>query len=484
MTTVIPPRRQHPIAILRYSFRYLFLLSVPLLRGLRYIQTPQGLYRWAQGTWIDLSAILLLLVLPLLLWRGYTYSLTDQGFILRRGVLFRLETVIPRRHISTLSVERPFYLRPLRAARIAVDTDAGARFRADFTLTVSEQHAREILAERQKTDEPIQHRYRAPWAHIVVLSMLVSNSLSGVLILATAFYQSGRLLGEAYQQQLVGNLENAAQYLRIIPRTTALIVLVLLIGWGIAAMRNLLRHLPFCVTRYPTLLAIRHGAITRRDHLCTVSAVHYLDCRQTIFCKLLRLRIVFIHCIGYGKGRDSLSLLIPASPTARAEGQTRRLLPEFRPQAVTIRPAPRSLLRYIAYPLWGMLLIYPAARIIAPLFPLWREILLHLALIAYIPLVWAAAVKILDRYTAGIGCGNGFVTLQYSARLTFHTVTVPQSDIISYRFRQSVFQRRRHTGDLIILTYSEEPRRHRIRNIRETDAATFLHQGSQNQGKV
>lgn len=484
MTTVIPPRRQHPIAILRYSFRYLFLLSLPLLRGLRYIQTPQGLYRWAQGTWIDLSAILLLLVLPLLLWRGYTYCLTDQGFVLRRGVLFRLETIIPRHHISTLSVERPFYLRPLRAARIAVDTDAGARFRADFTLTVSEQHAREILAERQKTDEPIQHRYRAPWAHIVVLSMLVSNSMSGVLILATAFYQSGRLLGEAYQQQLVGNLENAAQYLRIIPRTTALIVLVLLIGWGIAALRNLLRHLPFCATRYPTLLAIRNGAITRRDHLCTVSAVHYLDCRQTIFCKLLRLRIVFIHCIGYGKGRDSLSLLIPASPTARAEEQTRRLLPEFRPQAVNIRPAPRSLLRYIAYPLWGMLLIYPTARIVAPLFPLWREILLHLALIAYIPLVWAAAVKILDRYTAGIGCGDGFVTLQYSARLTFHTVTVPQSDIISYRFRQSVFQRRRHTGDLIILTYSEEPRRHRIRNIRETDAARFIDREDKKQGKV
>ncbi len=474
MTTVIPHRHQHPIAILRYSFRYLFLLSVPLIRGIRYIQTPQGLYQWAQGAWIDLLVILLLLVLPLLLWRGYTYSLTDDGFILRRGVLLRLETVIPRRHISTLSVERPFYLRPLRAARIAVDTDAGDRLRADFTITISEQHAREILAERQKNDDSIRHYYRAPWTHIVVLSMLVSNSLSGVLILTTAFYQSGRLLGEAYQQQLVGNLENAANYLRIIPRTTALIVLVLLFGWGIAAVRNLLRHLPFCVKRYPTLLAIRNGAITRRDHLCTVSSVHYLDCRQTILCKLLRLSIVFIHCIGYGKGQDSLSLLIPASPTAYAKEQTTRLLPEFHPQAITMRPAPRSLLHYMVRPLWGMLLTLPCAHIIAPFLPLWGDILLHMASIAYIPLLWATTVKILDRYTAGIGHANDFVTLRYSARLTFHTVTVPKQDIIACRFRQTVFQRRRHTGDLIIHTYSEEPRRHRIRNIRETDAASFF----------
>lgn len=480
MTTVIPKRRQHPIAILRYSFRYLFLLSVPLLRGLRYIKTPSGLYNWARGTWIDLVAILLLLVLPLLLWRERTYCLTDEGFILHRGLFLRRETFIPRRHISTLSVERPFFLRPLRAARIAIDTDAGDRFRADFTITVSEQHAREILAERQRSNAPIQHRYRAHWAHIIVLSLLVSNSLSGVLILITAFYQSGRLLGEAYREQFVGNLTYAADYIRIIPRTAALITLVLILGWGIAAARNLLRHLPFCVTRRPTLLAIRNGAFTRRDHLCTVSSVHYIDCRQTLLCKLLRLQIVFIHCIGYGKGRDSLSLLIPASPLSHAEEQTRRLLPEFRAQAVTIRPAPRSLLRYIAYPLLGILLLYPASHIAAALFPLWRDILLHLTHIAYIPLAWASAVKILDRCTAGIGYGDGFVTLRYSRRLTLHTVTVSRNDIVSCRFRQSLFQRRRHTGDLIILTYSEDPRRHRVRNIREADVTHVFRQDGKN----
>ena len=142
MSTVIPKRRQHPVTILRYSFRYLFLLSVPLIRGLRYIQTPPGLYNWVRGAWIDLVAILLLLVLPLLLWRRHTYCVTDEGFILRRGLILQRETLIPRRHISTLSVERPFYLRPLQAARIAVDTDAGDRFRADFTLTVSDRCAR------------------------------------------------------------------------------------------------------------------------------------------------------------------------------------------------------------------------------------------------------------------------------------------------------------------------------------------------------
>lgn len=482
MTIIIPPRRQHPIAILRYSFRYLFLLTVPLLRGLRYIQSSQGLYRWVQGAWIDIFAIILLLLLPTLLWCGHKYSLTDESFILQRGFILRFKTVIPRRHISTLSVERPFYLRALRAARIAVDTDAGVRYRADFTLTISEQRAQEILAERQKSDKTIQHRYRAPWAHIVVLSLLVSNSLSGVLILASAFYRSGRLLGEALP--LVGNLKNATEFLRIIPRTTTFFVLVLLLGWGIAAVRSLLRHLPFYATRYPSQLCIRNGAITRRDYLCTARAVHYIDFRQTLFCKLLRLSIVFVHCIGYGKGRESLSLLIPVCPTARAKRQARRLMPEFHTKKVTIHPAPRSLWRYIALPLCSMLFIYPTAYVIAPLFSLWRDIVLNLALIAYIPLIWATTVRIIDRYTSGIGCGDGFVTLRYSKHLTFHTVTVPQADIVSCHFRQSMFQRRRQKGDLIILTYSEEPRRHRIRHIRENDARKFMYLDFKNRGKV
>ncbi len=474
MTTVIQSRRQHPVAIFRYSFRYLFLLTVPLIRGLHYIRTPQGFYQWAQGAWIDLIAIFLLLLLPLLYWHGYTYSLTDQSFVLKRGILLRLETVIPRRHISTLSVEKPFFLRALRAAHIAVDTDAGNRFRADFTLTVSDQHARDILDESQGVDEPIVYRYPARPIHIVVLSMLVSNSLSGVLILTTAFYQSGRLLGDAYRQELVGNLENAANYLQIIPRTTALIILVLLFGWGIAAIRNLLRHLPFEVTRYRGVLCVKHGALTRREHICCVSAVHYLDYRETIICKILHLRIAFIHCIGYGKGRDSLSLLIPVSSKRHTDKHARCLLPEYQPQTITIHPTTNALFRYIVYPLCGLLLTYPTAFIVARFLLLWQDILLHLALIAYIPLIWATAVKIVDRYTAGVGYANGFLTLRYSRWLTFHTITIRYSDIVCIQFRQSLFQRRHQRGDLIILTYSEEPRRHRVRHLSERDVRQFL----------
>ena len=127
--------------MLRFTFRYLYLLLVPLLRSVPYFTTPQGLYRWVRGAWIDLAVIGLLLLLPFLAWLGNAYSLDDEQFILRRGIVWRRTSYIPRQHIATLLIERPFYLRALGAVRLAIDTDAGSRRRADFSLTVNRRRA-------------------------------------------------------------------------------------------------------------------------------------------------------------------------------------------------------------------------------------------------------------------------------------------------------------------------------------------------------
>ncbi len=465
MRVVIPPRHQHPSAMLRYTTRYLILLTVPLVRTLRYIQTPHKDFPWIYGGWLDLIAILLLLIIPDVYWQGHTYALTKSAFHIRRGIQLERNRIIPRRAITTLIIERPFFLRPLRAARITVDTDAGGKQRAELTLTVDEKSAKEILAQRQAYARKKLHRFRPKWFHVAALSLLASDSLSGVLLLTTALYQSGRLLGEQYRKTIIGNLEAAATYIRIIPRTIALLTLIILCGWGIAALRNLFRHLPFCVTRHRRVVAIRAGTLTRRDYLCTVDAINFVDYRQTLLSKLFRSYIVFIHCIGYGKTRETLSLLIPASPISHSENTVQCLLPEFRRLPIALTPAPCSLFRYMRYPLLMILFLYPAAHIISLLIPWWSEVLINLAILMYIPLLWWLTVSIVDRYTAGIAKQGNCITVAYARRLTFHVVVIPQSKIVVSRFRQSPSQRRKHTGDLFLYTYSEKQKVHRIRNL-------------------
>ena len=474
MNTIIPPCRQHPATMLQRTFRHLLLLALPLMRGLRYVLLPQGAYHWARGVWIDLTAIILLVFLLYVQWRFHTYCLTDRGFFFHRGILLQRDSFILCQHISTLTVERPFYLRALRAARVIVDTDAGNHSRADLIMTVSEKHAQDILAAQKKQARQIQHRYQPRRHHLVVLSLLASNSLSGVILLTTALHHSGRLLGESYRQEVLDNLETIARYVRFVPHTAALIGLVLICGWGIAAVRNLLRILPFTVTRFTHTLAIHTGSLTRCEHLCAVASINFVDIRQTLLCTLLHLHIVFVHCIGYGKERDALSLLVPVSSTKHSEQALHGLLPEFPYTPVNIRPAPYSLLRYTLYPLCIIASLYPIACFAAKLFPLWHEVIGHLLFIAHIPCVWLLTIKIIDRYTAGIAKKDGIITLRYSRRLTLHTAIIPTKKIVSCRFRQSIFQRRRNLGDLFIYTHSESERPHRVKNINAADADALL----------
>ena len=470
----IPLKRQHPVAMLQYTFRYLFILLVPLLRGVGVITGPADLYHWIRGTWIDLSAIFLLLLLPLLEWRQHAYALTEEGFILRRGLLLQRESIIPRRYITTLTVERPFYLRILGAVRIAVDTDAGSNLYADFRLTVGCKQARCLLeSQRPQADTPA-HSYRPSWYGVVILSLLASDSFSGVLLLATTLQQVGIQLGEGFQRQIINNLETVSGYVTILPRTAALIALVLLLGWAVAAIRTMLRLLPFRVSRQGNALTVRTGLLVRRDHICTVPSINYVDMRQSLLSKLLRLHMVFISCIGYGKGKNALSVLLPAAPVSAAREEIQALLPEFNYRKISLKAARFSLFRYCLLPLWGIALLYPACILLQRLFPQWQELIYYLDFMAYIPFVWLLVVKLIDRYTAGLAYEDGFFTLRYSRRFTFHTMLLPRNKVVAYTLRQTPFQKWADTCDVLIFTYNEKRLYHRIKNIPLSPAEALL----------
>ncbi|MBR0142343.1 MAG: hypothetical protein IJM19_08880, partial [Ruminococcus sp.] len=50
--------REHPIKILKYSMKNIWLLIFPLLRGINVLQfNVYALYEWVGGAWFDLTVI-------------------------------------------------------------------------------------------------------------------------------------------------------------------------------------------------------------------------------------------------------------------------------------------------------------------------------------------------------------------------------------------------------------------------------------------
>lgn len=467
-------RHLHPLQILPLIGRYLFLLLLPLARGLLAIRSPYALYVWLRGAWFDLLIVLLIFLFSYFTWRCSTFCCRDGFLVVKNGLFYRREAMVPFTHITSLSVEAPFYLAPVRAKRVLIDTAGRTRKNPNFQLLMHSRDADALLA-RHLPESPAnqRRRYRSLWRHLLFLSVFVSNTATGVLFLATAFNQTGRVIGRAFQQQLLTDLENLAGVVAFIPQTAALIALILLTGWGIAILRNLLNYIGFSVTRHPSRLHIRAGFPVRRNITCDIWAINYLDFRQSILSKLLRLYVVFIHCAGYGRRKYDKAVLLPAASAKDVDRITQQLLWELPRQPASLRPVKNAVWRYIRPPLCACALIPPAVFLLCRLFPSFADAVPALGLMALLPLLWWLLLSVLDRCSAGVGVAPSDYTLRYARGFVLHTVVIPKSRISVIRFRQSLFQRARGTCDLQVYTYHER-RCHRVRQLPLKEAYQLL----------
>lgn len=462
-------RREHPAAIPGHIPYYYLLLLLPLLRGARYFHLPNGFPRWLRGAWFDGAVVAALLLLSAVAWGQRTYDMTPHRLRLCRGLMWRRTTRIPLRWVSTLTVERPLWLRWLGAARVSADTDAGNHRLADVRLTVWRRQATLFIPDSE-SGAYLSAKARRIW----LLCLLTSDSTGGVLLLAAALRQSSVLLGESIRHQVVDNLEAAADALALIPRTAALLILIVALGWGVSTVRHLLRHLPFALCRREDTLTVYMGMLTRRIHCCAMGAINYVDIRQTLAAHLLKVYTVYINCTGYGKDKNTLSVVIPPCRRRRMAQEWEILFPHLRPCRLTLHPAKGALLRYLRLPLLLLLLLPLGGQMAGRLFPPWRELAIYLSLLALLPCLWLGAVQIAARRKAGIGYDGGQVWLCYAGRLSIHRVTIPREKVAAVHLRQSLWQRRRGVCDLRIYSHHEFRRPHRVRHLNYNDVKELL----------
>ncbi len=453
------PHREHPAVLpLRLSL-YLWLFLLPLIRGIHLLGVPGDIPAWLKSHLPDRLMALLVVATAITLWWHRTYTLSHRHLTLRRGVLIRRTTRIPLSLITTLTIERPLWLRLTGGARVVADTDAGNHRMADLRLLVRRKQIGIFLPE------PNRVRWRAaPW-RILLLSVLSSDSLGGFLLLITLLRHGSILLGEGLRQTVWNNLESAAETLALIPKTAAVATLALAAAWLAGVQRLLVRHLPFRVCRTDDTLTIYTGLLTRRIHSCALGAIHYLDRRQTLAAHLCGLATGTISCTGYGKDRNTKAVLIPPCRQALFQLEATLFLPTMAHHALSIHPAKGALWRYWWGPL-SLLATLPVAAIVgARLFPHWQPLIAYLAVMAALPCVWLLAVRWADRRTAGLGYTNGCFCLFYSRLLTLHRVTIPHHKVALVLTRQSLWQRRKGLCTVKIYSHHEFRHPHPVRHL-------------------
>ncbi len=486
----------HPISVLENIWKRLFLLLIPLIRGVAFIFSPEGFRAWLSGAWLDLLVILFILTASYINWRCKTYQVEANQLIIRTGVLIRRESCIPKKAIATLSESIPFYMRPFRAVRVYVDTDGGLAQRVDVKLTVREKDM-PVLQQLQdaKPVAPFLKRGYSPrWYEVAFMSICVSSALGSAVYAALFIRQAGKIFGEDILELLRFRLEHAAEYLIFIPQTAAILAIVILGLWFLGFMRNYLYYMKFSVYRQGDRLMLRHGLFVRSESVCRVNHINFIDRRQNLLSRMFRLNMVFIQCTGYGKVQQKMAAVIPAATNKATRIYLKLLLPEFQETPVQIRPMRRSAVRYLWSPLAGITAVIAVFYFILPwlipwLLPIlsptiaafgvnlgavWGELIYFLGFMAVLPFIWMFILRLAGHGSAGISVSETTLTLCYTKGFFIHTVIIPREKLNYVSFRRSIFQKASGTCDLIFYTYSEYGHRHRVVSLPYEKAKTYL----------
>lgn len=467
--------RAHPLTILDNLGRVLYLTIIPVLRGFFYaLQGDIG--QWVQSAWIDICIFLLMIGIAVVRWLAVRYRYDNRELIVEKGWL--LHRVIRMRwsNVTTISAAEAFYLRPFRAAVLRADTLGGSAGRADFSILVWRAQAEQLLQHghiQEQHSKP--RRYTPGTGSILALALLTSNSFGGILFLATFVSQAGRLVGRGFSDRLIGTVEQLARLLAFgLPPAAAATAYLLLAGWFAGFLLTFLRYKNFVISRSRHHLRIQGGIFSRREYCIRYPDINYIDIRQSILTRLLKLYSLYISAVGYAKHKDDIRCVIPTENHAVFVFHRQRLFPAFSPTHPQIRPKRTGFLRFIGAPLSLLAGLLAAMAILICLFPHWRSFFLFVGLMSLVPAGLFLAIRLVDFFTCGVAKRGKYYTIRYSKGLYLHTVVIPEHQIVAVDLRQGVFQRFTPNCDLLISTRAERKIVHRCRNLNMDELKTIF----------
>lgn len=476
---------EHPLKILKHSVKNVWLLIFPILRGIRSASLDfDAFYTWIRGAWFDLIILILFIGFGYFRWLFTWYRFDKNHIRLMNGVFIKTVNSIPYKNISTVTSQYSFYLRPLKAARVSIDTCAGNFGTVNMSLLVKRKDLK--MLQKRFPEMRLKGRkifeFKPKWYTIVFFSFIFSSSLSGVVYLATFIFQAGRIVSDLMQMELsnvfeiANNVsENVSTRVSVEIPPAALILGFVLIGtWLFSFISNILRYSGFFMKKDVHILRVVSGVLTKRIYHIMPQKINYVDVRQSLFMKIFGISSVNISCSGYGRSKYELPVLLPIL----TKNQTNKALDllDFNKQLTdrSVKPERLSLWSYISIPTYFGVGIPLAAYIASGYFPGISHILFSISVLAEIPLIWLIVVKIVAHFTTGITVEDNFCCIRYSRFYAFHTILADKSKLVKIQIFQDVIDEKIGRCRMDFYFNSELTKVNKVKGIKIGDAKKII----------
>lgn len=467
---------EHPLRILRYSAKNIWLLIFPLIRGIHaFTLDVNKLYSWIKGAWFDIAVLGVIIVFGLIRWYFSRITLTDEAIIHSDGVFVKIRNAIPYCNLSSVTVEHSFYLRPFGGMKVLCDTSAGIFSSSDMKLMVNKKVCNEIMKKLPKLnqDESVIYDHKPKLISVLLFSVFFSSSFSGAVYIAAFFFKGGDLAKDIISVSIDKIAEETSKIpflvIQKIPAAAIGIGLFFLATWILSFIINMLRYYGFSVKADNDHIDVSCGTFTRRQFRITSDHINYSDLRQNLFMKFCQAVTININCAGYCSGTNRLPVLFPIKKKKHL-GSGLESIGVCTGRKIEFRPRLTSIWQYIWSPVIIALCIYPAYNVIPSFFPKLSELSYFAVIMTEIPTIWMIIVKIAAASTSKIVIYEDKIMICFSKGFGFHTVVSDTDKLVKVRVTQTVFQRLFRKCTVSFYFNSENVQRHFVKGIKSSDA--------------
>ncbi|WP_267163134.1 PH domain-containing protein [Halovenus salina] len=378
--------------------------------------------------------------------KRYEYRISPDTLDIYSGVFSRREREIPFDRIQNVDIAQNVFQRALGIAEVRLETAGGGETEARLRYVSRPEATRiqEIVSERKRgeaerdPEEPDDALFELDSGELAVLGLTSANfNLFGLVVLLFV------VLGTPVAAEQVS--PRLAVLLFLGPALAAVALVVL---WVLSGIQAVLRYYAFRLVRHEDELRYQRGLFQQYNGTIPLSKIQTLMIRENVIARAVGYGNLAIETAGYGpgQGNDDIESAIPIAKQARLFDLARTI--EDFGEISFNRPPKRARIRYVGrYTIFVAVLVAALGGIHLQTGVLsdW-----YLGVVLWLLVPPAAHLKWVN---LGYYCDENYVITR-SGFWTRQTTVVPYYRVQTVSVSQTVFQRRRRLGTLVVDTAS------------------------------
>ena len=470
--------KSHPIMIIHFLSRYIFLLIIPSLKSIASFFASGSLKEDSVWYLFFMALIGIISILKLLRCRIYvlkTYIRT------RQGLFFMKDNMINIDKISNITAYSGILQHILKAVYVKIDTEAGKRKKSDFEIIISKNDY-DFLISLVFGEEKNTSEFLFSPEKICIMALSATSVITGSALMFSVINYISKITEENIADKLYEGINNTASLLDfVLPRAVGVIAAIAAAGFLFSFSYTLFKYSNFYVSRNEyqngAFVYISCGLISKREIRLRESCTAAVFIIRRPFMSLMRHDITRIYASGYGRSKSELSVLLPATSRDKTLGFINSLLPNMRYKLPSLKPAKGREHKFILSQIICLILLSIAADIMSLFVGAHNEDLFFIVLILLgIIIIW-----LLSGYFASKNSGIYFdndSAKTLSFRTTKHScgiMAIVSTENISFiKITQSPFEVKSRLCSVKVYIYSGERINCKIKALSYHDAVALF----------